>query len=87
MPDLAAEVVSSGDRTSAIGEQVRMWLDAGVRLVWVVYPTPRIAEVWRVGEPTLVLHENDQLAGYDVVPGFTCPIAQFFACASRRVIV
>ncbi len=64
-----------------------MWLDAGVRLVWVVYSTPRIVEVWRAGEPTLVLHETDQLDGYDVVPGFTCPIAQLFARASRRAIV
>ena len=79
MPDLVAEVVSSGDRPSEIGEKVRMWLDAGVRLVWVVYPTQRIVEVWRPAEPVLVLHEHDQLDGYDVVPGFTCPVEQIFA--------
>jgi len=33
VPDLVAEVVSSGDRTTEVGEKVRMWLDAGVRLV------------------------------------------------------
>jgi hypothetical protein len=30
-------------------------------------------------EPTLVLDENDQIDGYDVVPGFTSPVAQIFA--------
>ncbi|MGZ3601761.1 MAG: Uma2 family endonuclease, partial [Ktedonobacterales bacterium] len=33
IPDLVVEVVSSGDRTSEVGEMVQMWLDAGVRLI------------------------------------------------------
>ena len=79
MPDLVAEVVSSGDRTTEIAEKVRMWLDAGGRLVWIVYPTRRVIEVMRPNEPALVLHEEDKLDGYDVVPGFTCPVGQVFA--------
>ena len=79
MPDLVAEVVSSGDRTTEVAEKVRMWLDADVRLVWIVYPTRRVIEVVRPGEPALVLHDGDQLDGYDVVPGFACPVGQVFA--------
>src|SRR5260370_14343060 len=79
MPDLVAEVVSSGDRTTEVAEKVRMWLDASGRLVWIVYPSRRAIEVVRPDEPALVLHDGDQLHGYDVVPGFACPIGQVFA--------
>jgi len=79
VPDLVAEVVSSGDRPSEVAEKVRMWLDAGVRLVWVVYPSRRVIEVYRAGQPTLVLHDGDSLDGGDVVPGFTCPVSEVFA--------
>ncbi len=41
VPDLVVEVASSGDRPKAIVEKVSMWLDAGVRLVWVAYPARR----------------------------------------------
>jgi hypothetical protein len=56
-----------------------MWLDAGVRLVWIVCPTRRVIEVVRPDEPALVLHDGDQLDGYDVVPDFACPVGQVFA--------
>src|SRR3954452_24163149 len=39
VPDLVAEVVSPGDRASELEEKVQTWLHAGVRLVWVVYPS------------------------------------------------
>ena len=37
-PDLAAEVVSPGDGAIAVREKVRHYLEAGARVVWVVYP-------------------------------------------------
>ena len=79
MPDLVVEVVSSGDRPGEIGNKVRMWLDAGVRLAWVVYPTRRTIVVHRPGADTIPLGVADQLDGMDVVPGFTAPVAAIFA--------
>lgn len=37
-PDLVVEVVSPRDHQPDVGAKVAMWLDAGVRLVWVVDP-------------------------------------------------
>jgi Uma2 family endonuclease len=78
IPDLVVEVVSSGDRAIAIAEKIRMWLDAGVRLVWGAYPATRRIEAHRPGEAMVTLHEGDVLDGYDVVPGFAAPVAQVF---------
>lgn len=75
VPDLVVEVVSSGDRPRAIGAKVRMWLDAGVWLVWVVYPTRKRGVVHRSGVEPVTLGVDDQLDGADVVPGFTAQVA------------
>lgn len=47
MPDLVAEVVSSGDRISEVDDKVRMWLEAGVRMVLVAWPDRRTIDVYR----------------------------------------
>ncbi len=78
IPDLVVEVVSSGDRPTEVADKVRMWLDAGVRLVWVVYLAEHAVVAHRPGLPELRLAETDTLDGYDVVPGFTLPVAEIF---------
>jgi Uma2 family endonuclease len=57
-----------------------MWIDAGVRLVWVVWPTPRQVDVFAPeGEGTgRVLEAADRLNGEPVLPGFTYPVADLF---------
>jgi Uma2 family endonuclease len=77
IPDLVVEVISSSDRDKDIAAKTRMWLDAGVRLVWVVYPARREIVAHRAdGETTLT--QTDTLNGEDVVPGFTLPVAEVF---------
>lgn len=78
IPDLVAEVVSSGDRPTEIAEKVRMWLDAGVRLVWVAFPGMRTIEVHRPSQPLRTLRDGEALAGEDVVPGFAVAVSDVF---------
>ena len=78
IPDLVVEVASSGDRPAEIQRKAAMWLDAGVRLVWVVLPTERVIEVHRAGQPVVTLDESATLDGADVVPGFATPVAAIF---------
>ncbi|MBF6589694.1 MAG: Uma2 family endonuclease [Ktedonobacterales bacterium] len=78
VPDLVVEVVSSSDRRTEVREKIRMWLEAGVRLVWVVYPPRRMVEQHRPQQPVVTLARTDTLDGGDVLPGFTLPLARVF---------
>lgn len=75
-PDLAVEVVSPSDTASAIQAKVEDWLRAGTRLVWVVYPETRSVAVYGSLADVRILREGESLDGGEVVPGFSCPLAE-----------
>jgi Uma2 family endonuclease len=77
-PDLLVEVVSPWNSYEEIAEKVRMFLDAGTRLIWVVVPKIRSATVHRLDGTTTTITSDGILSGEDVVPGFTCRIAELF---------
>jgi Uma2 family endonuclease len=77
-PDLAVEVVSPNDSFFEVRQKVGEYLQAGVRLTWVVNPAKREVEVFR-GNGTYQFFKNgDALDGEDVIPGFRCPLADIF---------
>ena len=78
-PDLAVEVVSPNDSPAAVRDKVRDWLEAGTRLVWVVYPDPRSVTVHRQGGQPQELSETDSLPGAPALPGFAVPVRDLFA--------
>ena len=78
-PDLAFEVVSPNDFAEEINERVLDFLGAGARLMWVVYPSTRTIHVFRPGGGAAHLAAADQLSGEDVVPGFSCRVADVFS--------
>jgi Uma2 family endonuclease len=73
-PDLVVEVLGSDDRPGAVLAKVGAWLDAGVRLVWVVDPAKRSGRVYRADGSESQLWGGDSLSGEDVVPGFAFPL-------------
>lgn len=78
-PDLATEVVSPNDGAYEVDEKVQLWLSAGVELVWVVNPQQQTVEIHRRNGPGTILRGADVITGENVLPGFSCPIAAFFA--------
>jgi Uma2 family endonuclease len=77
-PDLAVEVVSPSDRAQDIREKVLDFLNAGTRLVWIVYPQARTIDVYRPGQDVQVVGLDGSLSGDDVLPGFTLSMQQLF---------
>jgi len=73
--DLAVEVLSPADRSRQVLDKIGEYLDAGVRLVWVIDPERRTAAVHRSLTQVRELGPEDFLDGEDVVPGFRCQIA------------
>jgi Uma2 family endonuclease len=67
------------DRRGAVREKVADWLRGGARLVWVIDPIRHRAVVHRADASETILAEPDVLDGEDVLPGFTCQLADLLA--------
>ena len=78
VPDLVIEVVSPNDLAWEVDLKVTEYLQAGVPLLWVFYPDTRTVSVYRASGKTARLSAEDTLSGEDVLPGFTCPVAEVF---------
>jgi Uma2 family endonuclease len=70
VPDLAVEVLSPDDRARQVLDKVGEFLQAGVRLVWVVDPKRRRAVAYRSLTDVTNLGPDDFLDGGEVIPGF-----------------
>ena len=77
-PDLAAEVVSPNDTYEEVIRKVWDYKQAAVRLIWVIDPGTRTVLVRRLDGSVSELDETGTLSGEDVIPGFTCPMAELF---------
>jgi Uma2 family endonuclease len=86
-PDLAAEVASPSQDAGEMAAKARVYLRAGTRLVWVVWPQSGHVDVWHsdvLTGPVAALSISDTLDGEDVVPGFSYPLADLFADPLRQ---
>ena len=77
-PDMAAEVISPNDSYVDVEEKVHEYLEAGVRLVWVINPQLRTVRVHRADGTITDLGDNDELTGEDVIPGFRVAVRDVF---------
>lgn len=77
-PDLVVEIISQGNTREEMQHKLRDYLQAGVRLVWFVYPLTRSVRVYSHLRDTIELFERDTLDGGDVLPGFLLPVANLF---------
>lgn len=75
-PDLVAEIVSPDDSRRELMAKVGDWLDAGVRLVWVIDPMRRAAQAYRGDGDISIIGADGALDGADVLPGFRCALAE-----------
>jgi len=81
-PELAVEVASPSQSHREMNAKAELYLQRGVRMVWVIWPDAQAVDVWRPtspAAPTTTLTVNDMLDGFDVVPGFTVPVADLFS--------
>jgi Uma2 family endonuclease len=78
VPDLAVEVISPTDRASDLLEKVLEYFQAGVHLVWLVYPGQRCIHIYEAWNRIRVVTEADILDGGAVLPGFQLPLNRLF---------
>ena len=76
-PDLAVEVISPNNKAGDTHLKVMQLLNAGTRLVWLVYPESRTVVV-HTADGATTLREDDSLDGGDVLPGFELRVGEVF---------
>jgi Uma2 family endonuclease len=74
-PDLAVEVLSPSDSPRRVQDKVGEYLEAGVRLVWVIDPENRRAVIYRALSSVDRIDASGELDGEDVLPGFRCRLS------------
>lgn len=76
-PDLVAEVASPNHYHPEMNAKAKLYIERGVRLVWMIWPSSQQVDVWRPSSPNAPVTTvgiADSLDGLDVLPGFTLPI-------------
>lgn len=78
VPDLVLETKSPGDSEREIIDKVDDWLQAGVKVVWVMNPIKKTITIYADDTNPILLNQTDTLTGGDLLPGFTLPLASIF---------
>jgi Uma2 family endonuclease len=78
-PDLAVEVLSPSDTLYEVEEKIEEYLEAGVKLIWIVNPKKRTVTIYQPNAEPQTLTEADTLDGREVVHGFQYSLARLFA--------
>ena len=78
VPDLVVEVVSPHDLAYELEEKLQEYRQVNVPLIWVVIPPTRVVRILRMDGTSVSLHEGNTLDGADILPGFTCAVADLF---------
>jgi Uma2 family endonuclease len=80
VPDLVVEVVSPNDKFSEVLEKVDLYLQDGMRLVWVVDLKRKSVLIYTPdGDSPRTLKNDDILTGEDVIAGFHIKLSDLFA--------
>ena len=77
-PDFVLEIRSRSDNLRPLQHKMRLWMDAGARLGWLIDPINRRVYIYRAGQPEPEMLENPAtLDGEDVLPGFVFAVRRY----------
>ncbi len=78
-PDLAVEVQSPSETVNDVIDKVRKYQQGGVKLIWVIQPSQRIAAIFHQGDDwPATIQPDGWLDGEDVIPGFKLELKTLF---------
>jgi Uma2 family endonuclease len=77
--DLAIEVISPSNTRREMERKLAEYFNAGVQVVWLVYPISREVLVYTSPTDSTTLKGNDVLDGGLLLPGFSLPLPTLFA--------
>lgn len=77
-PDLMVEVKSPTDSLEALEAKILEFLLLGTQVGLLIDPETRTIAVYRAGQPTVVLDNEDRLTVPDVLPGWEVSVADLW---------
>jgi Uma2 family endonuclease len=77
-PALVVEIDSPSNSAADYRLRIRDYMNAGVSLIWVVWPDERSVSVYSGSTSPVKLTSDDTLDGGDVLPGFSVKVADLF---------
>ena len=78
MPDFCVEIKSASNSYDELREKAAFYLQHGAHLVWLIYPEPKLVEVYDAAG-SAVYKAGQTLSGGDVLPGFTVTVDEVFS--------
>lgn len=82
VPDFVIELISPSDlknqRYKDLQAKMQEYLDNGVKLGWLIEPSAKTVEIYRVGQQVEILSNPQTLSGEDVLPGFILDLSDIF---------
>jgi Uma2 family endonuclease len=78
-PDLAVEIISPTNPKRELDAKMKTYLKHGTPLAWLVDPRGQTVDVYRPKQAVKRLKKTDMITGEEVIPAFSCAVAEFFA--------
>jgi Uma2 family endonuclease len=78
IPELIVEVISKSNTADGVLKKIDEYFEAGVSIVWVVYPVTEKVYVYESPTRVRILKLGDELDGGTVLPGFRVGLRTLF---------
>jgi Uma2 family endonuclease len=78
VPDLTVEVISESNSANAVARKIEEYFQAGVRKVWVIFPSTTKIYVYESPTQVRILQLGDELEGEGIIPGFHVSLSVLF---------
>jgi Uma2 family endonuclease len=77
-PDFVLELMSPSDSLSETQTKMQEYVNAGVKLGWLIDRKTRRVEIYRQGQPKEVLESPTSLSGEDILPDFVLDLGMIW---------
>ena len=78
VPLIAVEILSESDTVGAVQDKVDLYIEAGVKLVWVADPRQRCVAAHVAGRPVRVYSGDDLIDAEPALEGFSIRVRKLF---------
>lgn len=70
-PDFVIELRSATDDLKTLRQKMQEYIDAGVKLGWLINPQQQQVEIYRLGQDVELRNLPTELLGEEILPGFS----------------